>query len=86
VSTRASACAHRRPDSVREWVRVRRADRTLSELTLQCDVCHNWFHAKCVRCPLGPVVPFISNYNVGCPSYSPLAAAASQLTVAGGGS
>ena len=40
------------------------ADRTYTELTLQCEGCRNWFHAKCVRCPLGPVLPFISNYTV----------------------
>jgi hypothetical protein len=39
-------------------------DRTINELNLQCDTCLNWFHASCVRIDLGPVVPYIANYQV----------------------
>ncbi|KAG0301238.1 hypothetical protein BGZ98_008524, partial [Dissophora globulifera] len=41
-------------------------DRRLDELSLQCKACHNWFHASCVEVPLGPVVPFITNYKFLC--------------------
>jgi len=39
-------------------------DRTLTEISLQCDGCKNWFHAKCIQCPLDHVHPFITNYTV----------------------
>ncbi|KAF9329498.1 hypothetical protein BGZ91_000533 [Linnemannia elongata] len=41
-------------------------DRRLDELSLQCKGCHNWFHASCIEVPLGPVVPFITNYKFFC--------------------
>ncbi|KAF9175895.1 hypothetical protein BGX20_008487 [Mortierella sp. AD010] len=28
--------------------------------------CQNWFHASCIEVPLGPVVPFITNYKFLC--------------------
>ncbi|KAG0088624.1 hypothetical protein BGZ93_000887 [Podila epicladia] len=41
-------------------------DRRLDQLALQCKSCQNWFHASCIEVPLGPVVPFITNYKFLC--------------------
>ncbi|KAF9431085.1 hypothetical protein BGZ94_009471 [Podila epigama] len=41
-------------------------DRRLDQLSLQCKSCQNWFHASCIEVPLGPVVPFITNYKFLC--------------------
>ncbi|KAJ1974293.1 transcription factor, contains a PHD finger motif [Dimargaris verticillata] len=41
-------------------------DRSLAEVCLQCNQCFNWFHERCIRVPLGPVVPFITNYLFVC--------------------
>ncbi|KAJ1970503.1 transcription factor, contains a PHD finger motif [Dimargaris xerosporica] len=41
-------------------------DRSLAEVCLQCNQCFNWFHERCIRVPLGPVVPFITNYQFVC--------------------
>ncbi|KAF9437384.1 hypothetical protein BGZ76_000919 [Entomortierella beljakovae] len=41
-------------------------DRRLDKLSLQCKGCQNWFHDSCIEVPLGPVVPFITNYKFLC--------------------
>ncbi|KAJ1649145.1 transcription factor, contains a PHD finger motif [Dispira simplex] len=41
-------------------------DRSLLEICLQCQQCLNWFHERCIRVTLGPIVPFVTNYRFIC--------------------
>ncbi|KAJ1959007.1 transcription factor, contains a PHD finger motif [Dispira parvispora] len=41
-------------------------DRSLLEICLQCQQCLNWFHERCIRVTLGPIVPFVTNYRFVC--------------------
>ncbi|CAG8590193.1 8197_t:CDS:2 [Paraglomus occultum] len=41
-------------------------DRNLTEISLQCSECKNWFHRECIEIPLGHIVPFITNYQFVC--------------------
>ncbi|KAJ1926835.1 transcription factor, contains a PHD finger motif [Tieghemiomyces parasiticus] len=41
-------------------------DRSIVEVCLQCHQCLNWFHERCIRVPLGPIVPLVTNYRFQC--------------------
>lgn len=41
-------------------------DRNLLDVDVQCTKCLNFFHGRCIRLGLGPVVPFMTNYHFMC--------------------
>ncbi|KAJ1982978.1 transcription factor, contains a PHD finger motif, partial [Dimargaris cristalligena] len=41
-------------------------DRSILDVCLQCHQCLNWFHERCLRVPLGPIVPLVTNYQLKC--------------------
>ena len=41
-------------------------DRNLLDVDVQCIKCFNYFHGRCIKLNLGPVVPFMSNYLFVC--------------------
>ncbi|RUP47888.1 hypothetical protein BC936DRAFT_145213 [Jimgerdemannia flammicorona] len=41
-------------------------DRNLTELSVQCRDCLNWFHSTCISVPLHPALPFVTNYKFIC--------------------
>ncbi|BFZ53922.1 transcription factor, contains a PHD finger motif [Savitreella phatthalungensis] len=41
-------------------------DRNLLDLDLYCASCKNFFHGRCTKVDLGPIVPFVTNYRFIC--------------------
>ncbi|CAI2178513.1 16161_t:CDS:2 [Funneliformis geosporum] len=41
-------------------------DRNLTEVSLQCSNCLNWFHAKCTKIPIDTIIPIFTNYKFTC--------------------
>ncbi|ORY80007.1 hypothetical protein BCR37DRAFT_349319 [Protomyces lactucae-debilis] len=42
------------------------ADRNLLDVDVSCWKCKNYFHGRCIRLNMGPVVPFLTNYHFTC--------------------
>ncbi|CAJ0832260.1 14597_t:CDS:2 [Entrophospora sp. SA101] len=43
-----------------------RGDRNLSEVSLQCSGCFNWFHEKCIKISVDKTLPIFTNYKFVC--------------------
>ncbi|CAB4422287.1 unnamed protein product [Rhizophagus irregularis] len=41
-------------------------DRNLTEVSLQCSGCLNWFHAKCTKISIDTNIPIFTNYKFTC--------------------
>lgn len=46
-------------------------DRNLLDVDVQCSRCSNFFHGRCIKLDMGPVVPFMTNYHFACRNCSP---------------
>ncbi|CCG81778.1 Set1 complex component ash2 [Taphrina deformans PYCC 5710] len=45
-------------------------DRNLLDVDVQCTKCSNFFHGRCIGIDMGPVVPFMTNYEFVCKNCS----------------
>ncbi|CAG8465620.1 6853_t:CDS:2 [Acaulospora morrowiae] len=41
-------------------------DRNLTEVSVQCCQCLNWFHAKCIKASIDKTIPIFTNYRFIC--------------------
>lgn len=46
-------------------------DRNLLDVDVQCSKCSNFFHGRCIQLNMGPVVPFMTNYQFICRNCHP---------------